>query len=166
MALTLLLTLLCIVGVFLMLFAAVAFVQDRRFFGTAPRDVQEKVQNHEERFPGMHILGYVLCTAAIAIIISSVIIAVWDGIQREYGFLQFFIRFMIMLEGYKIWDMLFLDYYLLTKSKFYQHYYPEVEGCESMKKYGFNLKQQLLKLLLIFPIASLAIAGLCVLIGN
>lgn len=166
MALTLLLTLLCIAGVFLMLFAAVAFIQDRRFFGTAPRDVQEKIQDHEERFPGMHILGYVLCVAAIAMIAGSVIIAVWNGIQRGFGFLQFFIRFMIMLEGYKIWDMLFLDSYLLTKSNFYQHYYPEVEGCESMKKFGFNFKEQLLKLLVIFPAVSLAIAGLCVLIGN
>lgn len=58
MALTLILTFICIAGVFLMLFAAVAFIQDRKYFGTAPKDVQEKVQVHEERFPGMHILGY------------------------------------------------------------------------------------------------------------
>lgn len=56
MALTLVLTFICIAGVFLMLFAAVAFIQGRKYFGTAPKDVQEKVQVHEERFPGM--LGY------------------------------------------------------------------------------------------------------------
>lgn len=169
MALTLLLTFICIAGVFLMLFAAVAFIQDKRFFGTAPKDVQERVLIHEERFPGMHILGYVLCIAAIAMIAGSVIIAVWDGIKRNYGFLQFFIRFMIMLEGYKIWDMLFLDNYLLTKSNFFKHYYPETEGCESLKKSGchlYNFKEQILKLLVVFPLVSLAIAELCVLIGN
>lgn len=166
MALTLLLTFLCIAGVFLMLFAAVAFIQDRRFFGTAPKDVQEKVQDHEERFPGMHMLGYVLCVMAIAMIAGSVAIAVWDGIQRDFGFLQFFIRFMIMLEGYKIWDMLFLDNYLLRKSNFYQHYYPEIAGCESLIKFGFNFKEQLLKLLVVFPAVSLVIAGICVLTGN
>lgn len=58
-----------------MLFAAVAFIQDRRFFGTAPKDVQEKVQVHEERFPGMHILGYVLCITAVTMILVSVFIA-------------------------------------------------------------------------------------------
>lgn len=166
MALTLLLTLVCIAGVFLMLFAAVAFIQDRRFFGTAPKDVQEKVQVHEERFPGMHTLGYILCITAVAMILVSAVIAAWDGIKRDYGFWQFFIRFLIMLEGYKIWDMLFLDYYLLTKSNFYQHYYPEVEGCKSMKEFGFNFKEQLLKLIVIFPVISLAIAGLCVLLEN
>lgn len=149
-----------------MLFAAVAFIQDRRFFGTAPKDVQEKVQVHEERFPGMHILGYVLCITAVTMILVSVFIAAWDGIKRDYRFLQFFIRFLIMLEGYKIWDMLFLDKYLLTKSNFYQHYYPEVAGCKSMKKFGFNFKEQLLKLIVIFPVISLAIAGLCVLLEN
>lgn len=152
-----------------MLFAAVAFIQDKKFFGTAPKDVQEKVQDHEERFPGMHILGYVLGIAAIAMIAVAVIIAVWDGIKKDYGFLQFFIRFLIMLEGYKIWDMLFLDNYLLTKSNFFQHYYPEIEGCESLKKSGrqlYNFKEQILKLLVVFPLVSLAIAELCVLIGN
>lgn len=57
---TLLLTLIGIAGVFLMLFAAVAFIQDKKYFKTASKDVQEKVQVHEERFPGMHILGYVI----------------------------------------------------------------------------------------------------------
>lgn len=99
-------------------------------------------------------------------IAGSVIIAVWDGIMRDYGFLQFFIRFMIMLEGYKIWDMLFLDNYLLTKSNFFQHYYPEIGDCKGVKEFGFNFKEQLLKLLVVFPAVSLAAAGLCVLIGN
>lgn len=169
MALTLLLTFICIAGVFLMLFAAVAFIQDKKFFGTAPKDELEMLQIHEERFPGMHILGYVLGIAAIAMIAVAVIIAVWDGIKKDYGFLQFFIRFLIMLEGYKIWDMLFLDNYLLTKSNFFQHYYPEIEGCESLKKSGrqlYNFKEQILKLLVVFPLVSLAIAELCVLIGN
>lgn len=128
--------------------------------------MQEKVLDHDERFPGMHILGYVLALAAVVLIIGSVIIAAWDGIKSRYGFLQFFVRFLIMLEGYKIWDMLFLDKYLLTKSNFFRHYYPEVAGCESMRKFGFNFKSQLLKLLVIFPILSLVLAALCVLLEN
>lgn len=65
MALTLLLTLICIAGVFLMLFAAVAFIQDKKYFGTAPKDELERIQVHEERFPGMHILGYALGILAL-----------------------------------------------------------------------------------------------------
>ncbi len=165
MVLTLLLTLICIAGVFLMLFAAVAYIQNKNFFGSAPEDELELIQPHEERFPGMHILGYVLGFAAIAVIIGAVVFAVYDGVKRGYGFWQFFIRFLIMLEGYKIWDILFLDNYLLTKSNFFKHYYPEIDGCESLTKSGsqiYNFKSQMLKLLVIFPIVSLAVAWLCV----
>lgn len=95
---------------------------------------------HEERFPGMHIPGYILCIAAITMIIGSVVIAVWD--------------------------MLFLDNYLLTKSNFYQHYYPEIGEYKSLKEFRFNFKEQLLKLLVTFPAISLVIVGLCVLIRN
>lgn len=149
-----------------MLFSAVAFIQNKKFFGTAPKDVQERVLTHEERFPEMHTLGYFLCFTAIAMIAGSVVVAAWDGIKSGYGFLQFFIRFLIMLEGYKIWDMLFLDYYLLTKSNFYQHYYPEIGDCKSLKEFGFNFRTQLLKLLVIFPIISSGFAGLCVLFAS
>ena len=40
--------------------------------------------------------------------------------------MEFLIRFLILLEGYSIWDMVFLDYLLLTKSRFFQRYYPEI----------------------------------------
>jgi len=66
MALTLLLTLICIAGAFLMLFAAVAFIQDKKYFGTAPKDELERIQVYKKRFPGMHILGCVLGILAIA----------------------------------------------------------------------------------------------------
>lgn len=41
-----------------MLFAAVAFIQDKKYFGTAPEDELERIQIHEERFSGMHILVF------------------------------------------------------------------------------------------------------------
>lgn len=39
------------------------------------------------------------------------------------------------------------------KFHFFQYYYPEVESVYPLKKYGFNIKSQLLKLLVIFPAA-------------
>lgn len=117
-----------------MLFAAVAFIQNKKFFGSAPKDELKMIRVHKERFAGMHVLGYILGICAIVLIIGAVIFAVYNGIKSNYVFLQFFIRFLIMLDGYKIWDILFLDNYLLTKSNFFKHYYLEIEGCESLKK--------------------------------
>lgn len=162
---TFILLVVIICGVFLMLWAGVAFIQDKKYFSSAPKDVQEAIQPREERFHGAHAVGWMLMAIAAVLVIGAVVLAVVDGIHRGYSFWQYFLRFLILLEGYKIWDIVFLDWYLLTKSHFYQHYFPEVEGCESLTHTGFNRKEQLLKLCLIFPAISAALAGLCVLIA-
>ena len=69
---------------------------------------------------------------------------------------QFYIR-------YKIYDMIFFDYFLLMKFHFFQYYYPEVESVYKGRKYGYNIKSQLLKLLVIFPAASALAARICTL---
>jgi hypothetical protein len=67
-----------------------------------------------------------------------------------------------MLYLYKAFDMIFIDWYLLTKSHFFQHYYPETEGCKGFHSYGFNRKSQIAKII-IFPFVALAAAGICML---
>ena len=67
---------------------------------------------------------------------------------------------MVMILGA---DMIFFDYFLLMKFHFFQHYYPEVESVYEGRKYGYNIKSQLLKLLVIFPAASALAAWICTL---
>jgi hypothetical protein len=45
--------------------------------------------------------------------------------------------------------------------KFFQHYFPEVERVYEGRRYGYNIKSQLLKLLVIFPAASALAAWIC-----
>ena len=59
--------------------------------------------------------------------------------------------------------MICFDYFLLMKFRFFQHYYPEVEGVYPLPKYGYNIKSQLLKLLVIFPAVSALTAWICTL---
>ena len=54
--------------------------------------------------------------------VSFLFFAFFDGVKRGWKFVEF----LILLEGYRIWDMVFLDYLLLTKSRFFQRYYPEI----------------------------------------
>lgn len=166
MGLTFLLLVLIICGVFLMLWAGVAFIQDKKCFTSAPKDVQAAIQPRQERFKGAHALGWFLRVIAAVLVIGSLFWGILDGIHRGCSFGQFFLRFLILLEGYKIWDMVFLDWYLLTKSRFYQHYFPEVEGCESLQHTGFNRKSQLLKLCLFFPIFAIVLALVFTLIAG
>ncbi len=93
------------------------------------------------------------------------IVSVWDDFRSGFGFWQFFTRFVLIFTVYKVYDMVCFDYFLLMKFRFFQYCYPETESVYPVKKYGFNLKSQLLKLLVIFPAASAFAAWICSLIG-
>ena len=71
MLLTLLLTLVFILSVCLLLYAAVAMIQDRRFFTTAPKDIQAAAIEHQERFPGAHALGWVLAIISLLAMVGA-----------------------------------------------------------------------------------------------
>lgn len=60
--------------------------------------------------------------------------------------------------------MIFIDWFLLCRFRFFQHFYPEVKSVFDGRKYGFNLKSQLLKLLVIFPAASALAAWVCTIV--
>ena len=61
MKVTIILSLVLMALFFLLLWAAVALVQSKKLFGTAPKDIQAAVLEHEERFPGARLLGRI-CT--------------------------------------------------------------------------------------------------------
>ena len=81
--------------------------------------------------------------------------------HRDGPFWQFFIRFEVIFTVYKLNDMICFDYFLLMKFHFFQFYFPEVESVYSNRKYGYNIKSQLFKLLIIFPAASAVAAWIC-----
>lgn len=42
---------------FLILYAGVGFIQDKRFFSSAPKENLEAIPDKKERFPGAHVIG-------------------------------------------------------------------------------------------------------------
>ena len=58
-----------------------------------------------------------------------------------------------------------LDWLLLTKSRFFQRYYPETEGCAGYHSFGFNRKEQLIRLA-VFPFVAVLMAFLSLWIGG
>ena len=52
-----------------------------------------------------------------------------DGTKHGFGFDRFFLRFFIIGTVIKAFDIIALDYCLLTKTHFFQHYFQETEGC-------------------------------------
>lgn len=146
----------------LMLFSAIAFIQNIKYFSSAPKEAREVlIPREKELFYGAHAIGWVLMAFAIIMILGVGFISIWDGFRNSFSFLQFFIRFVFIFSAYKIYDMVYFDYFLLMKYHFFQYYYPEVEEVYANRKYGYNIKSQLLKLLIIFPAASALAAWIC-----
>ena len=163
MKLTLILSLVLIASISLMLYAAVALIQKKSFFSSAPKDVQAAIIEREhERFRGARVLGWKLLIIAMLGAAGAFVFAAVDGVQNQFTLWQFFFRFLIIYYIYKAFDIICFDWLLLTKSHFFQHYYPEIEGCESLEKFGFNRKSQIIKII-IFPFISLLAAWICTL---
>ena len=164
MLLTLFLALVCCSSITLLLIAAVAFVQKNEFFSSAPKEVRELLKpRNKELFRGAHTFGWVLMILSSLSIMSAFVIAIWDGLRNNYTFLQFFIRFVLMLTIYKLYDMVFFDWFLLCKFGFFQYYFPETAPALKGRRYGFNIRSQLLKLFVIFPAVSVLAAWICTL---
>ena len=162
MLLTIFGTIVFCAAITLMLLSAVAFIQDKRFFSSAPKEAQEVILPREnELFYGARAIGWTLMVFSILMILGVGVISVWDGFRCGFTFRQFFLRFVFIFTVYKIYDMVCFDYFLLLKFKFFQYYYPEGEVVMENRKYGFNIKSQLLKLFVIFSAASALAAWIC-----
>jgi hypothetical protein len=166
MLLTIFLAIVFCAAITLMLLSAVAFIQKKELFSSAPKEVREVILPREkELFYGARTIGWALMIFSVLIILGVGIVSVWDGFRNGFTFWQFFTRFVVIFTVYKLYDMICFDYFLLMKFHFFQFYYPETQSALAGRKYGFNIKSQLLKLLVIFPAASAIAAWICSLIG-
>ena len=82
---------------------------------SAPEDIQEKVLARPDYPMWKTIVGWTLTALLLAAMVCVLVWAGVDAVQKEMGFGRIFLRFLIILEGYKIFDMICFDWILLTK---------------------------------------------------
>lgn len=128
MKITVLATLMVFMAYFLVLYGGVGFIQGKRFFSSAPKENLDAIPDKKERFPGAHIIGWVIEGIAILLFLSAVALSVGDGIRNGFGFLGFFARFLIVLYAMEIYDIIFFDWVLLCHSIFFA-FLSGAEGC-------------------------------------
>ena len=163
MLLTLILSLVMMAGLFLMLLSGVGFIQDRRFFTSAPKEVQAAVKEKEERFAGQHLTGWIMAVLSIALMAGAIFQGGWDGIRNGFTFPQFFGRFAVMLLLLKAFDILVFDWFLLCRSGFFPHFYPEFRPYLGPHLFGYNRKSHLLQTALLLA-GSALLAWICTLL--
>ena len=160
MGTTMILAFIMMAGLFLMLFAGVALIQDKRYFTSAPKDVQEAIWPREERFFGQHLLGWLMMALAVLLMAGALFYAGLSGIRMHFSFGAFFLRYAVMLLLLKAFDILFFDWFLLCHSDFYPHYYPEVKALVGPHQFGFNKKAHIVQIILC-PLVAAACAAIC-----
>ena len=130
-----------------------------RFF---PKDIEEKARLHQPPFPAAPVIGWILMLLCALGFIAVIVYGGWDGVRKGFTFGQFFVRFLVMLFGMKTFDIIALDYFLITKTQFFQHYIPETKGCAGYHSFGYNRKEQFWRIVTL-PFAALLTAWGCTL---
>jgi len=162
MLITIISSLMIMAAYFLLLYGGVGFIQDKRFFSTAPKENLDAIPDKKLRFRGAHIIGWVIEVIAVLLFAGAAVLAAWDGIRNHFGFGRFFARFLIMLYCMEIYDILFFDWVLLCHSNFFPHFYPELKGIVGPHMFGYNMKSHILHFVIYIPVCAV-IAWICTL---
>ena len=162
MVITIIAMLMIMAAYFLLLYGGVGFIQDKRFFSSAPKENLAVIPDKKERFRGAHIIGWVIIGIAFLLFIGAAVLSAWDGVRNDFSFLKFFVRFLVMLYGMEIYDIVFFDWVLLCHSNFFPHFYPELKGVVGPHMFGYNKKTHILHFVIYIPICAV-IAWICTL---
>ena len=101
MLLTVFLAIVFCAAISLMLLAAVAFIQNKKFFSSAPKEAQAVIQPRtKEPFYGARIIGWTLLGFSVLMILGVGVISIWDGFRSGFTFWQFFLRFVFIFTVY------------------------------------------------------------------
>lgn len=162
MLITIILTVIMCILLFLMIWSAVFFLPWKRLMDFFPEDIKEKAIDHKPPFRTAPVIGWICMLLCMLGFLGVIVYGGWDGIHRGYSFVQFLVRFLIILFGVKAFDIIGLDYILITKTHFFQHYLPETEGCAGYHSFGYNRKEQM-KQIIMLPFSALLTAWICTL---
>lgn len=162
MIVTIISMIMIMVGYFLLLYGAVGFIQDKRFFSSAPKENLAVIPERKERFRGAHIIGWFIIVIALLIFTGAIVLGVWDGVRNNFSFLNFFLRFLAMLYVMEIYDIVFFDWVLLCHSNFFPRFYPELKGIVGPHMFGYNKKAHIIHFVIYIPVCAV-IAWVCTL---
>ncbi len=131
----------------------------KAFMHFMPRDIREAAKGHPDPTIDRRIIGYLLTAVVSTAYLGALFLLGADGLQRGYGFWRLFGRFMLFMYGYKLFDILVQDQYIVITKKYFVRFFPETEGCRSWHDRNFNTGNQLIRLA-VFPFACAALAWL------
>ena len=142
-----------------------SFAATKAFMSFLPVDIREAAKDHPDPPAGRRMIGYLLTIVAMGIYLAAIWFLGADGLRRGYGFWLLFGRYMLFFYGYKLFDILVQDQYIVITRKYYVRFYPETKACKSWNDRGFNTKNQMIRLIA-FPFISALLAWITLKIGG
>lgn len=130
-----------------------------------PKDIRQAAGDHPDPAPGKLLIGYALTLAMAALFAGGYVFLGADGLRRGYGFWLLWGRYMLALYGYKLFDILAQDQYIVITKQYFVKFYPETRNCLSWHDRSFNTKNQLIRLAA-FPFVAALMAGITLWIGG
>ena len=141
------------------------FARARLLTAFLPQDIRDAARDHPDPPPGKRMIGYGLTFLMAAVYVGMILYVGADGLRSGAGFWQLFGRYMLFLYGYKVFDILVQDQYLVITRQYFVSFYPETEDCRSWHDRSFNTKNQLIRLAL-FPFAAAMLAAAACWLGR
>lgn len=160
MKITILLLLIIILDMAFFILAGCALLPAKFVMRTMPKELQEATKNTPNPPRWKIKLGYKILVICIVIYIGVMIYAGLDGRENGFSYWMFFVRYMIIFYGFKAFDIICLDWFLITKTQFFQYFFPETRGSSGYNSFGFNKKEQITRIC-IFPFICAVLAGIC-----
>ena len=136
----------CLLSLFLILVIP-PFASVKLITGFFPQDVREAAKDHPDPPAGKKIAGYILTIVFVICYILAWIYLVRDGIGRGYGFLKLFGRYLLFMYGYKIFDILVQDQYIVICRRYFVKFFPETADCTGWSDRNFNRINQLKRII-------------------
>ena len=141
------------------------FAATKVLMGFLPQDIREAAKGHPDPSFGRLMIGYLLTALAAAGYAGILFFLGADGIRRGYGFWLLFGRYMLFMYGYKLFDILVQDQYIVITKKYFVKFYPETKDCKSWDDRSFNTKNQMIRLIA-FPFLCALTAWITLIIGR
>lgn len=158
---TLILSLAGCAVLFLGIWGCTVTMPSRMLAKNFPPDVQKKLEPRlneidAEPLGVRRICGFVILAAFCAAFAGIFWLAAADGMKQGFNFGQMAARLLTIAFSIKAFDIVCLDWFLLTKTHFFQHYFPETEGCQGWQDFGYNRRQQVIHCLVWLAVCLLA----------
>ena len=130
----------------------------RLFMRFLPQDIRDAAKDHPDPPKERRILGYLLTAVLAVAYVGGLVLIGADALRHGCGFWRIFGRYMLFLYGYKIFDILVQDQWLVLRYGYYKKLYPETENCAGWQDRSFNKAEQT-KRIVIYPFLCLLLAA-------